>query len=240
MATKPILLTVDDDPAVLRAVERDVRRQFGGQFRVLHADSGATALATLKQVQLRNDPMALFLVDQRMPRMTGVEFLAQAMELFPAAKRVLLTAYADTDAAIQAINTVHLDSYVLKPWDPPEEHLYPMLQDTLDEWIAAYRPPFQGVRVIGHQWSAPSHRVKDFLARNQVPYRWLDIETNPEATRLIKHAGLDASHLPLTVFPDGSHLAEPTNAQLAEKIGLKAHTNKRFFDLHELPGSSAH
>lgn len=228
---KPVLMTVDDDPEVQRAVERDLRQKYGGQFRVLQANSGAMALETLKQLKLRNEPVALFLVDQRMPRMTGIEFLEQAIELFPDAKRVLLTAYADTDAAIKAINTVNVDYYLMKPWDPPEEHLYPVLQDLLDDWTADYRPPFQGVRVIGHQWSALSHDIKDFLARNQIPYRWLDIETNAEAHTLVEHAGLDASRLPVVLFADGTHLAEPTHSQIAEKVGLRTRAERPFYDL---------
>src|SRR5258708_5709356 len=220
MATKPILLTVDDDPEVLRAIERDLRQKYGAQFRVLRAEAGATALEALKQVKLRNEPVALFIVDQRMPHMTGVEFLEQARELFPDAKRVLLTAYADTDAAVRAINTVKIDYYLMKPWDPPEEHLYPVLQDLLDDWLADYRPLFQGVRVIGHRWSPQAHDIKDFLARNQIPYRSLDIETNQEASALIEHADLDASRLPLVLLPDGPSLVEPTNTKIAEKRGL--------------------
>ncbi|MDP9473278.1 MAG: response regulator, partial [Chloroflexota bacterium] len=172
---RPVLLTVDDDPEVLGAVRRDLRRQYGDRYRVLAADSGATALETAEQLKLRNEPVALFLADQRMPRMSGVEFLEQGIALFPDAKKVLLTAYADTDAAIRAINSVRIDHYLLKPWDPPEQHLYPVLDDLLADWDAAYHPPFGGLRVIGHRWSPKSHGVKDFLARNQVPYRWLDI-----------------------------------------------------------------
>jgi thioredoxin reductase (NADPH) len=231
MPKKPILLTVDDDPNVLSAIERDLHRKYGDQFRVLRADSGATALATLKQVKVRNEAVALFLVDQRMPRMTGVDFLTQAMTLFPEAKRVLLTAYADTDAAIRAINKVKIDYYLVKPWDPPEEQLYPVLQDLLDDWLAGYRPPFQGVSVIGHRWSSQTHDIKDFLARNQIPYRSLDIETNKEAQTLVGQVGLDASRLPLVLFPDGSCLVAPTNTQVGAKVGLKTHAGKPFYDL---------
>lgn len=239
MATKPVLLTVDDDPEVSRAVERDLRQKYGAQFRVLRAESGATALETLKQLKLRNEPVALFLVDQRMPHMTGVDFLEQALVMFPDAKRVLLTAYADTEAAIKAINTVKIDFYLVKPWDPPEEHLYPVLQDLLDDWLADYRPPFQGVRVIGHQWSPQSHEIKDFLARNQIPYRSLDIETNQEVHTLVEQTSLDVSRLPLILFPDGSLLVEPTTAQLAEKVGLKTHAGKPFYDLIIVGGGPA-
>lgn len=231
MSAKPILLTVDDDPEVSHAVERDLRQKYGAQFRVLRAGSGASALETLKQVKMRDESVALFLVDQRMPQMTGVEFLIQAMALFPAAKRVLLTAYSDTDAAIRAINVVKVDYYLVKPWDPPEEHLYPVLGDLLDDWMADYRPPFQGVRVIGHRWSSQTHDIKDFLARNQIPYRSLDIETNEEAQILVEQLELDVSRLPLVFFPDGSYLVEPTNIQVGEKVGLRTHAGQPFYDL---------
>src|SRR5467141_3126792 len=174
---KPVLLTVDDDAEVLRAVERDLRRRYAERFRVLRADSGAAALEALRGLKRRNDSVGLLLADQRMPQMTGVEFLGQAMELFPNAKRVLLTAYADTDAAIRAINEARIHHYLLKPWDPPEEHLYPVLDDLLEDWQAGYRPVFEGVRVLGHRWSPRSYALRDFLGRNQVPYRWLDAET---------------------------------------------------------------
>src|ERR1035441_4038983 len=164
---KPILLTVDDDPEVLRAVERDLRRRYAEHYRVLRADSGATALEALGGLKRRGDSVALLLVDQRMPQMTGVEFLGQAMELFPNAKRVLLTAYADTDAAIQAINSARIHHYLLKPWDPPEEHLYPVLDDLLDDWMGSYRPPTEGIRVLGTRWSPRSYAIRDFLNRNQ-------------------------------------------------------------------------
>ena len=226
---KPTLLTIDDDPDVLRAVERDLRREFAADYRVLRADSGATALDALRQLKLRDDPVALFLADQRMPRMSGVEFLEQARGLFPDAKRVLLTAYADTDAAIRAINTVKLDHYLVKPWDPPEERLYPVLRDLLDDWRAAYRPPFGGIRVVGDRWS--SHQARNFLARHQVPYRWLDVERDAEAQDLIAHAKLDEPRLPLVVFPDGAVLQAPTPAQIAEKVGLTTRAAKQFYDL---------
>src|SRR5919107_4071997 len=162
--TKPVLLTVDDDAEVLRAIERDLRRKYAGEYRVLRAESGAAAMEIVRELKLRNNPVALFLVDQRMPGLSGVEFLQQAIELFPDAKRVLLTAYADTDAAIRAINEVGLDYYLMKPWDPPEEHLYPILDDQLDDWQADFKPPFEGVRVVGDRWSPGSHRIRDFLA----------------------------------------------------------------------------
>ncbi|HEV3077467.1 MAG TPA: FAD-dependent oxidoreductase [Thermoanaerobaculia bacterium] len=181
---KPVLFTIDDDPDVLRALERDLRQHYSDRFRVMRASSGASALGALHQLSERRNAVALMLVDQRMPRMSGVELLEEARPLFPDAKRVLLTAYADTDAAIRAINTAHVDYYLLKPWDPPAEKLYPPLDDLLGDWLASYRPPFEGVRVVGHRWSPRSFEVRDFLARNHVPYKWLDVETEPEARRL--------------------------------------------------------
>ncbi len=228
---RPVLLTVDDDPEVLGAVRRDLLRQYGDRYRVLAADSGATALEATEQLKLRNEPVALFLADQRMPRMSGVEFLEQGIALFPQAKKVLLTAYADTDAAIRAINSVRIDHYLLKPWDPPEQHLYPVLDDLLADWDAGFHPPFGGLRVIGHRWSPKSHAVKDFLARNQVPYRWLDIEGSVEAEDLVKLAGVERVSLPLLLFPDGSHLTDPTNVAIAEKIGLQTQAKLPFYDL---------
>jgi thioredoxin reductase (NADPH) len=234
-----VIWTVDDDADVLRAVERDLRRQYGDRYRVMAADSGAKALDALKQLKLRNEAVALFLVDQRMPRMTGVEFLEGALEVFPDAKRVLLTAYADTDAAIRAINSVQISHYLMKPWDPPEERLYPVVDDILDDWGASYRPTFEGIRVIGNRWSPTSFQIKDFLARNQVPYLWLDIETEEEAKRLLDSANADESRLPLVIFPDGSRLAEPTIAQVAAKAGLRAQAEMPFYDLVILGGGPA-
>ena len=237
---KPSLLTVDDDPEVLRAVERDLRREYGNRFRILRADSGAKALDTLQQLKMRNDPLALMVVDQRMPQMTGVEFLEQALQLFPESKRVLLTAYADTDAAIRAINSVQIDYYLLKPWDPPEENLYPVLNDLLDEWLAHFRPPFEGIRVIGHRWSAASHETKDFLARNQVPYQWLDIERDAEADQLATCAKTTVPcQLPLVIFADGSTLSQPSTTQIAEKIGLQTQAERPFYDLLIVGGGPA-
>lgn len=228
---KPVILAVDDEPAVLSAVARDLRRGYGEQYRVLRADSGITALESLRQLKLRNEPVALFLVDQRMPRMSGVEFLEEAIELFPDAKRVLLTAYADTEAAIRAINEVGLDYYLMKPWDPPEEHLFPVLTDLLDDWQALFPPSFEGIRVVGHRWSAQSHQVKDFLARNLVPYQWLDIEVDEEARQLLELSGADGSQLPLVLFPEGPPLVQPTNIRVAERLGLKMHPGLAFYDL---------
>lgn len=231
---KPVLITVDDDPDVLRAVERDLRRQYGSQYRVLRADSGQSALDTLQQLRERHETVALFLVDQRMPQMSGVEFLQQARPLFPEAKRVLLTAYADTDAAIQAINSVQIDHYLLKPWDPPEQNLFPVLTDLLDDWQSAYRAPFEGIRVLGHRWSPQSHQVKDFLARNHVPYQWFDVErqdTDAETRRLVEVVGGDVGCLPIVFFADGSRLLQPANAELAEKVGMRTQAQQPFYDL---------
>jgi len=228
---KPVLITVDDDREVLRAVERDLRRHYGENYRVLRAESGSSALEALKTLKLRNDPVALLLVDQRMPEMTGVEFLERAMELYPDAKRALLTAYADTDAAIRAINTARIEYYLMKPWDPPEEQLYPVLDDLLEDWQASFHPPFEGIRIVGHRWSAKSHLIKEFLARNHVPYQWLDIEKDEEARRLVNVAAASDLDLPLVLFADGSHLTEPSNAVIAEKIGLRTRAEQPFYDV---------
>src|ERR671935_189867 len=226
MAPRPVLLTVDDDPQVLRAVERDLRRKYGESYRVLRADSGKAALALLEELKRRGDPVALLLADQRMPEMTGVEFLERAMALAPGAKRVLLTAYADTDAAIQAINKVRIHYYLMKPWDPPEQNLYPYLNDLLEDWRATYRPPFEGIRVIGNRWSPRAHRVRDFLGRNTIPFQWLDLDTSGEARDQLamlaqpaegappheSHDGDDDGRTlrpPVVLFPDGAYLADP-------------------------------
>ncbi|MBD2606272.1 FAD-dependent oxidoreductase [Scytonema hofmannii FACHB-248] len=228
---KPVILTVDDDPEVLQAVARDLRYKYGDRYRILRAESGASALEALEQLKLRNQPVALFLADQRMPHMSGVEFLEQALSMFPDAKRALLTAYADTDAAIRAINTTRIDYYLMKPWDPPQEHLYPVLNDLLDDWQATFHPPFEGIRVIGNRWSPHSHQAKDFLARNQIPYQWMDIELSPEAQQLVECAKCNNLHLPFVLFSDGSSLMQPSNVQIAEKIGLKNQAEKPFYDL---------
>jgi thioredoxin reductase (NADPH) len=232
-------LTVDDDPEVLQAVARDLRQQYGENFRILRADSGDAALNAIEQLKLRNDTVALMLVDQRMPQMTGVEFIEKASDIFPQAKRVLLTAYADTEAAIRAINTARLDYYLLKPWDPPEEKLYPVIDDLLDDWQATFHPPFEGIRVVGDRWSSHSHRIKDFLARNQIPYRWMDIELNQEAKQLIEFMGEQQPKLPVLLFSDGSHVSEPSNIQIAEKIGLQTQAAKPFYDLAIVGGGPA-
>ncbi len=236
---KPVIMTVDDDPEVLRAISRDLQKEYGDKFRVLRADSGATALTALEQVKLRNQSVALFLVDQRMPQMSGVEFLEQALELYPNTKRALLTAYADTDAAIRAINSTQIDYYLMKPWDPPEEKLFPVLSDLLDDWLATFHPPFEGIRVIGNRWSPRSHEIKDFLARNQVPYQWLDIESSEEAQELVTFAACDRLQLPLVLFSDGSSLLQPTSLEVAEKIGLQTKAGNPFYDLIIVGGGPA-
>ena len=203
---KPVLLTVDDDAEVLAAVERDLRREYGARYRVVVASSGPRALDALRTLQLRNEAVALLLVDQRMPEMTGIEFLGEAVKLYPDAKRALLTAYADTDVAINAINQIKLDYYLVKPWDPPETQLYPVLTDLLEQWQAFFHPPFEGIRMVGHRWSPLSYQVKDFLARNQVPYQWLDIEDDVEARQLVELAGAPPPSLPLLLFADGTQL----------------------------------
>lgn len=283
--SKPVLLAVDDDPLVLRALERDLRQQYGNRFRILRADSGQKALELIKKLKLRNGLAALFLVDQNMPLMTGVEFLEHTMNIFPETKRMLLTTYDDTDAVIKSINKVKIDYYLTKPWDPPEEHLYPVLNDVLDDWWSSFRPPFEGIKVVGPKWSPRSHEIKDFLARNCISYQWLDIEGDEEARRLVSFANSTRSdrhfnssintntisshssfytisnntdnnntatsiatppssnssslHLPLVIFPDGSYIAEPTNIQIAEKIGLKTRAQMAFYDLIIIGGGPA-
>src|SRR2546423_9194880 len=228
---KPVIWTVDDDPDVLRAVERDLRRHYGDRYKVISADSGVSALEATKQLKLRNEPVALFLADQRMPRMSGVEFLEKAIELYPDAKRALLTAYADTDAAIRAINSVHIDHYLMKPWDPPEERLYGVVDDMLDDWQASYHPALDGVRVIGHQWSPHSTEIRDFLGRNFVPHQWIHVETDETAKQLLTTTGADCSSLPLVVFSDGSFLGNPPTSEIARKLGLRTTAEFPFYDL---------
>ncbi len=235
-------MTVDDDAEVLRAVERDLRHRYAERYRVLRASSGATALEALRGLKKRNDSVGLLLVDQRMPEMTGVEFLGHSMEIYPDSKRVLLTAYADTDAAIRAINEAKIHHYLLKPWDPPAEHLYPVLDDLLEDWHAAFRPPFEGIRVLGHRWSPGSYTVRDFLARNQVPYRWFDVETadkDAEVRHLAKAVEAEVSHLPMVLFPDGTSLVAPGATQLAEKLGLRVRADLAFYDLVIVGGGPA-
>lgn len=217
---KAVILAVDDDVEVLRAVARDLRSRYAEQYRILRAGSGEEALEALRELRLADEPVALLLVDQRMPGMTGVEFLEKALEHYPKARRALLTAYADTEAAIQAINEVHIDYYLMKPWDPPELNLYPVLDDMLDDWSASYKPAFQGIRLIGHRWSPEAHRARDFLARNQVPYQWYELDSDPEAEELLRAANATTASLPLLLLTDGSVLEAPSNETIAERLGM--------------------
>ncbi len=228
---KPHILILDDEPHVLNAVERDLRQHYRDDYRLIKASSGAQALEMVRQLKQRNAPVALFLVDQRMPQMSGTEFLDAARRLYPDTRKVLLTAYADTEAAIISINKIGLDHYLMKPWDPPEQHLYPVLDDVLSEWAATVPVPYDGIRVAGALWSANSHAVKDFLAGNQIPYQWLDIEKDSQAKTLVDAVNKDGHHLPVVFFPDGSVLIEPDNRALAEKVGLQTRATQPFYDL---------
>jgi thioredoxin reductase (NADPH) len=269
---KPVLLTVDDDPLALIAIERDLKQQYSNRFLVLQADSGLKGLELIKQLKLRSESVALFLVDQRMPQMTGIEFLVHALNTYPEAKSILLTDYGDTDSVIKSINKVKIDYYLTKPWDPAEVHLYPVLNEILDDWWDSCHPPFEGIKVIGLRWSPRSHEIKDFLARNGIPYQWLDIEGDEEARRFVSiinstwsdisttnnnnsdtssftsDASLISSssssfsssiHLPLVIFPDGSYISEPTNLEIAEKIGFKTRAQMAFYDLVIIGGGPA-
>jgi thioredoxin reductase (NADPH) len=239
---KPILLTVDDDADVLRAIERDLRSQYGKDYRVISSDSPNSALDILKELKLRSDGVALLLADQRMPHMDGVGFLQAARQLYPGAKRALLTAYADTNAAISAINEANIDYFFMKPWDPPTEHLYPQLDDLLDDWQASYRPQFQGIRVLGTRWSPRCYELRDFLARSHVPYQWIDVETSandPETERLVEALGPDANELPVVLFPDGAKLLNSAPAEVAQKVGLRTRADTNFFEFAIVGGGPA-
>ncbi len=228
---RPILLAVDDDVSVLEAVVQDLRRQYGSTYRVMRAAGGQAALDTLAQLKTREEPVALIVSDQRMPGMTGVELLEQSRAIYPEARRVLLTAYADTEAAIRAINTARIHYYLNKPWDPPEEKLYPVLTDLLEDWHAGYRPPYEGLRVLGHRWSLSDFRVRNFLSRNHVPYRWLDVEGSAEAAKMLEDRQLDAGRLPVVIFGDGSVLVDPELEALASRVGLSVQAAQEFYDL---------
>jgi len=228
---KPVIFSIDDDPSVLNSVERDLRTRYGQDYRVLSIDQGRAALDYLKKMQQRNETVALFLVDHRMPEMNGVEFLEEAIKMYPQAKRVLLTAYADTQAAIDSINEVGLDYYLMKPWHPPEERLYPVLDELLEDWKIHVRLPYEGIRVAGTLWSLTSHQVKDFLTRHQIPYQWLDIEKDSNARRLVEGISSEVTKLPVIFFPDGKVLIDPDLKELAEKVGLQIHAALPFYDL---------
>jgi thioredoxin reductase (NADPH) len=237
--TKPVLLTVDDDPEVLNAVERDLRSHYRADYRVVKASSGAQALDAVRQLKGRGAQVALFLVDERMPEMTGTQFLAEAIKIYPDARRVLLTAYADTETAITAINQIGLDHYILKPWEPPSSRLYPVLDDLLSDWFARARPSFDGIRLAGTAYSSASFAVKDFLASNQVPYQWLDMDDEATVRELLSGAIGGVTRLPLVFFPDGNTLVQPTTRELAEKLGMQTRAQKPFYDLIVVGGGPA-
>lgn len=228
---QPIIFVIDDDQQVLRAIERDLRKKYRQEYRILTAELGEEALAVVKELKLKNEVIALLFLDQRMPGMQGVEFLELAKAYFPEAKRVLLTAYSDTNTAIQAINKVQLDYYLMKPWDPPEEKLYPILNEQLDDWQLNFKPEFQGIKLVGFQWSPQSHTIKDFLAGNLIPYQWLDIETNGKARELLELSSVDVKSLPAIFFEDGTHLANPDILTLAAKVGFNVTATGNLYDV---------
>ncbi len=236
--SRPAILTVDDDPGVSRAVARDLRRQYGARYRIVRAESASAGLDALRQMKLRGDVVAVILADYRMPELNGIEFLEQAMDIYPGARRVLLTAYADTGAAIDAINVVDLDHYLLKPWDPPEEKLYPVVDALLDAWLESDHRPVPETKVVGHRWSARSSEVREFLARNQVPYRWYASD-EPEGQRLLTAAGADGLALPVVITPEGEPLVEPGDAELAARVGLATTPSKDFYELIVIGGGPA-
>jgi thioredoxin reductase (NADPH) len=228
---KPILFAIDDDVSVLEAVVQDLRRQYGQFYRIIRAASGQAALDTCIQLKERNEVVALFLSDQRMPGMTGVDLLQQVIAIYPEAKRVLLTAYADTEAAIRAINAAKIHYYLNKPWDPPEEKLYPVLTDLLESWKQGYKAPFEGIRVVGPRWSPTDHAVRDFLSRNRIPYMWLNPQQNPEALGLLREKGIDDAKLPVILFGDGTALVQPSTTEIASKVGLRTQAQQEFYDV---------
>jgi len=228
---KPVVFSLDDDPSVLNSIERDLRARYGQEYRILPVNAGKAALEYLKRMEQRNETIALFLVDQRMPEMSGTEFLEEAIKIFPQAKRVLLTAYADTEAAIDSINSIRLDYYLMKPWHPPEERLYPVIDELLEDWKFRVQIPFDGIRIAGALWSAESHTVKEFLTRHQIPYQWLDIDKDENALHLVESASEKETRLPVVFFPDGKHLIQPDLKSLAEKVGLQTKAELPFYDL---------
>ncbi len=228
---KPVIFSIDDDPSVLNAVERDLRANYGKDYRIIPINSGKAALDYIKRLQQRNETIALFLVDQRMPEMSGVEFLEQAILTYPQAKRVLLTAYADTEAAISSINEVGLDYYLMKPWHPPEDKLYPILDELLEDWKMHIRLPYEGIRIAGTLWSLSSHEVKDFLTRHQIPYQWLDIDKDATARQMVEDAASSVAKLPVVFFPDGNLLVQPNLKDLADNVGLQTRADLPFYDV---------
>jgi len=237
--SKPVILTVDDDPQVLSAIRRDLRSMYAKDYRIVSASSGAEALETLSEIKDRGQVVALFVSDQRMPEMTGTEFLTEAIQIFPEAKRLLLTAYADTDAAIQAINDVGVDHYLLKPWDPPEEKLYPILDDVLSDWQAQVGAPFDGIRVLGATWSPSTYEVKKFLARNEIPYRYLNIERDEDAAKLVASASDGKPELPLVILADDTQMWNPSKSDLAAEVGIHSAAEAPFYDLVIIGGGPA-
>ena len=228
---KPIIITVDDEIQVLNAIVRDLRQHFGGSYRIVKANSGTEALDTLRQLKQRNAAVALLLADQRMPEMTGTEYLTSAMKFYPDARKVLLTAYADTEAAITSINEIGLDHYLMKPWDPPEQNLYPILEDVLSDWLATVAAPYDGIRLAGTLWSPQSHNIKDFLSRNRIPYQWLDIESDDETQVLVDSVTDGEGKLPVLFFPDGTTMVQPDTRALADKVGLQTQATQPYYDL---------
>ena len=230
-SSQPVIITVDDDPQVLAAVDRDLRQHYRRDYRIVKAGSGKEALDAARALKERGAPVALFVADQRMPGMSGTEFLSEARKLHPAARKVLLTAYADTEAAIVGINEVELDHYLLKPWDPPDQKLYPVLDELLSDWSSKAKPPFEGIRVAGARWSPQSYTIKDFLSRSQVPYQWIDIDQDPSMRELVNSITGDEAKLPVIFFPDGTHLVTPPNLELADKIGMQTKAKLPFYDM---------
>jgi len=228
---KPVIMSVDDDPEVLGAIDRDLRQHYRSSYRIIKAASGAEAIDAATQLKQRGIPIALFLVDQRMPEMTGTELLSEVMKLHPESRKVLLTAYADTEAAIACINKVGLDHYLLKPWDPPEQLLYPVLDDLLSDWSAHVQMPYEGIRVAGARWSPQSYAVKDFLSRNHIPYQWIDVERDASLRESLNAIGNGAAKLPVVLFPDGEYLVAPNSSELAKKVGLQTEARLPFYDL---------
>jgi thioredoxin reductase (NADPH) len=235
----PFIIIVDDDEQVLRAIHRDMRNQYRNSYRISSTQSASEALELAKELQLKNETIALFISDQRMPEMEGIEFLARTKEIYPDAKSILLTAYSDIQAAISAINTIKLDHYLLKPWNPPEEKLYPVVNDLMEEWQAEYHPGYEGIRIIGFQWSPKSHRVKEFLSGNLIPYVWMDVENNEGAEKYLLSAHVTHADLPLVVLKDGSFMTDPALPALALGVGLQQTANKEMYDVLIIGGGPA-